>query len=141
MGKESIKGAPRQFVRAWRVYRKLSQEALAFEMGVTHGLISQIERGLTGLTHDRIERLADALGCTPADLLSGPPAPTSKSPVSTGLPASGDSRLAAQAAGMFALLSPTRQRRILAAIEDAARAEGIEVPPPEYEQEDGKIDN
>lgn len=59
----------RWFLREWRRYRNLSQEALASRIGKTQGLISQLERNQTSYTGDLLEALADALMCEPADLL------------------------------------------------------------------------
>ncbi|UZF93184.1 helix-turn-helix domain-containing protein [Bosea sp. NBC_00550] len=135
MSKDTVKGAPRQFVRAWRVYRKLSQEALADRLGVTHGLISQIERGITGLTHDRIESLAEALGCAPADILSGPP--RSPARLSAGArmrtaaaPAEEPDPIVEAFSRLLPHLPEARRQRFLADLQDAARLEGLEEPAP-----------
>jgi transcriptional regulator with XRE-family HTH domain len=62
-------GPPRHFIKEWRKHRRLSQERLAERVGVTHGAIGQLERGLTSYTQPMLEALADALQCTPADLI------------------------------------------------------------------------
>lgn len=126
MARPAHKEGQRQFVRDWRKHRKLSQEELADRLGVTHGLISQLERGITGLTHDRLESLAEVLGCSAADLLSGPPSAAAPAPTATA-PGAG---LLLEALGLFSQLSESRQRRIIETIEDAARAEGLPLPPP-----------
>ena len=72
-------GPPRHFIREWRKYRKLSQERLAEQLGVTHGAISQLERGITSYTQPMLEALAEAMSCTPADLLMRDPKVTSTS--------------------------------------------------------------
>jgi len=62
-------GPPRHFIKAWRTHRGLTQERLADRVGVTHGAMSQLERGLVNYTQPMLEALADALQCEPADLL------------------------------------------------------------------------
>lgn len=64
---------PRHYIREWRKYRGLSQEALAEHLGVTHGAISQVERGITGYTQPMLEGMAEAMECTPADLIMRDP--------------------------------------------------------------------
>lgn len=59
----------RWFLKEWREYRDLSQERLADRVGVTQGLISQLENNRVNYTSDLLEKLADALLCEPADLL------------------------------------------------------------------------
>ena len=126
MAKPAPKVGQRQYLRDWRKHRKLSQEELADRAGVTHGLISQLERGITGLTHDRLANLAAALDCSAADLLAGPPS-DAKAPSA---PTAGDAGLLLEALGLFSQLSEARQRRIIETIEDAARAEGLPLQPP-----------
>lgn len=60
---------PGHFVRQWRKFRGYSQEQLAEMIGVTHGAISQLERGLTQYTQPLLEALADALQTDPPSLL------------------------------------------------------------------------
>ena len=62
-------GKPGHFVFEWREYRGLSQQRLADRIGVTHGAISQLENGHVSYTQGMLEALADALSCTPADLV------------------------------------------------------------------------
>jgi transcriptional regulator with XRE-family HTH domain len=57
-------------IRELRVGRNWSQDQLADEVGCAKAQISDLERGNRGLTVDWMRRLADALGVTPADLLS-----------------------------------------------------------------------
>jgi hypothetical protein len=40
---------------------------------VTHGVVSQLERGLMGYTQAMLEAFAKVLDCTPADLLGRDP--------------------------------------------------------------------
>lgn len=127
MAKKPNQTGQQHFLREWRKHRKLSQEELADRVGATHGLISQLERGITGLTHDRLERLAHALGCKAADILAGPP--TTDAPP-TGSSTFGGLEKLREALSLFSQLSEGRQRRIVESIEDAARAEGLQLPPP-----------
>ena len=64
---------PRHFIRQWRLYRGYTQERLAERVGVTHGALSQLERGLTNYTQPMLEALAEALQCDPADLIMRDP--------------------------------------------------------------------
>ena len=54
-------------VKAWRIYRKMTQRQLASAIGVTQGALSQIEK----CEHNQAEtlnKLAKALNVTPAQL-------------------------------------------------------------------------
>jgi len=64
---------PRHFIRQWRNYRRLTLEQLAERVGVTHGALSQLERGLVNYTQPMLESLAFALQCEPADLIMRDP--------------------------------------------------------------------
>ena|ERR1700681_302597 len=64
-----LKSEPRHFIKAWRLHRDLTQERLAERVGVTHGALSQLERGLMNYTQPMLEALADALQCEPQDLI------------------------------------------------------------------------
>ncbi len=61
------------FVKQWRKYRGLTQEALAEMVGLTSPSISQLETGKQGFTDESLSNLAMALGCTPAQLLAQDP--------------------------------------------------------------------
>jgi transcriptional regulator with XRE-family HTH domain len=63
----------RHYVREWRKFRGLTQERLAERTPFTTGAISQLETGRTKYTQDMLEALAEALQCTPADLLMRDP--------------------------------------------------------------------
>lgn len=56
-------------VRRLREGKGVSQEAFAFEAGIHRTYVSDIERGARNPTITVVERLADALGVTAADLL------------------------------------------------------------------------
>lgn len=66
-------GQPRHFIRQWRRYRRLTQEQLAERISVTHGALSQLERGIINYTQPMLEAVADALDCTPGDLITRDP--------------------------------------------------------------------
>jgi transcriptional regulator with XRE-family HTH domain len=70
MGK---KQKQRHFVREWREYRQLSQEALAERMGIARSYISHIENGKRRYDQVFLEAAADALACQPADLIMRDP--------------------------------------------------------------------
>lgn len=65
--------APRHYIRQWRLHRGLTLEQLAERVGVTHGALSQLERGLINYTQPMLENLAFALQCEPADLIMRDP--------------------------------------------------------------------
>lgn len=57
-------------IRKYREEKELSQEQLAFETGMHRTYISGIERGIRNPTVVILERLAEKLGVSPADLLA-----------------------------------------------------------------------
>lgn len=63
----------RTFIKEWREFRGHSQEALAELIGMSKGNLSLLERGLINYTQDTLERLAAALDCGVADLLTRDP--------------------------------------------------------------------
>lgn len=65
------------FLRAWRKYRDLTQEAAASRIGLDRTTLSRIERGLVPYDQALLERAADAYSCEPADLIMRDP----KSPI------------------------------------------------------------
>ena len=56
-----------------RKARGLTLQALADLVGASNQQISHLEKGRRGLTVDWVDRIADALGCHPFDLLDAPP--------------------------------------------------------------------
>lgn len=66
-------GAPRHFIREWRKHRRLTLEQLAERIEVTHGAISQLARGVINYTKPMLEAIADALNCSPGDLITVDP--------------------------------------------------------------------
>lgn len=57
-------------IRKFREEKELSQEQLAFETGMHRTYISGIERGIRNPTIVILERLAEKLEVSPADLLT-----------------------------------------------------------------------
>lgn len=57
-------------IRALRLDRGLTQEALALESGVTRNVLIQVEHGKRGLLYERLFDLADALGVSVVDLFA-----------------------------------------------------------------------
>lgn len=64
---------PDNHLRAWREFRRLTQEQLAEKIGTTGAVISLLESGDRGLSHKWLLRLAPALGTTPGFLLDHDP--------------------------------------------------------------------
>lgn len=56
-------------IRFWRVKRKLTLKGLAGTLGMSHGHLANLERGLRELNVATMERIAKALGVSAADLL------------------------------------------------------------------------
>jgi transcriptional regulator with XRE-family HTH domain len=59
-------------VRRLRRAKGISQEELALDAGMKRSYLSDLERGTRNPTVRALGRLAEALGCDPADLLSSP---------------------------------------------------------------------
>jgi len=57
------------YLREWRKHARLSLEAAAAEMGLTHGQLSKIERGLHPYSQRILDVAARLYRCTVADLL------------------------------------------------------------------------
>lgn len=57
-----------EFLQAWRIHRKLSQEALAALVGLTQGMISQLENGDTEFLGRHLVDFARVLRCSTFDL-------------------------------------------------------------------------
>jgi transcriptional regulator with XRE-family HTH domain len=58
-------------VRRLRGKKKLSQKALADRVGISVSYVSMLERGQRSPPLETIEKMAKALGVTPASLLGG----------------------------------------------------------------------
>ena len=64
---------PANQLRAWRVFRGLTQEALAEKIGTTKAVIGHIETGERGLSDKWLMKLAPALATSPGYLLEHDP--------------------------------------------------------------------
>jgi transcriptional regulator with XRE-family HTH domain len=64
---------PSHFIRQWRLHRGYTQTRLAASVGVTHGALSQLERGLVSHTQPMLEALATVLDGRPEDLIGRDP--------------------------------------------------------------------
>jgi transcriptional regulator with XRE-family HTH domain len=67
---------PRYFFREWRKHRGYKQEDLAEMVHLTPSSISQLETGKQGFTDATLAALAEALSCSPGDLLMRNPLDT-----------------------------------------------------------------
>ena len=63
----------RIYLKEWREFRHFTTEGLAAEAGVSPGLISQIENGLSSGSADSLEKLAKALKIEVGELLDVKP--------------------------------------------------------------------
>lgn len=63
----------RHFAANWRRYRELSQERLGELLGITAPTLSRIENGVIPYSQDFVEACAEALRCTPADIVGRDP--------------------------------------------------------------------
>ena len=64
----------KNFLRAWREYRRMTQSQLAESVGTTGAVISLLESGQRGLNDKWLRRLAPVLGTTPGHILEFEPA-------------------------------------------------------------------
>jgi transcriptional regulator with XRE-family HTH domain len=60
-------------LRAWREFRRMTQEQLADSIGTAGNVIGLLESGERGLSHKWLLKLAPALGTTPGFLLDHDP--------------------------------------------------------------------
>lgn len=72
MDETDSNGGPNH-LRAWREYRKLSQQELADKIGTSHQIIGYLERGRTQLSAKWLRKLAPALDTTPGMMLDHAP--------------------------------------------------------------------
>lgn len=72
MDESDPNGGP-NYLRAWREYRKMSQEELADAIGTSHQVIGYLERGRTQLSAKWLRKLAPVLETTPGMLLDHNP--------------------------------------------------------------------
>ncbi|MEX3999796.1 helix-turn-helix domain-containing protein [Paraburkholderia sp. EG285A] len=61
-------------LRRERLAKRLSQEKLSVNCGLHRTYISQVERAANNLTIDNLQRIAEALGIDPQELLALPDA-------------------------------------------------------------------
>lgn len=72
--KEPAKGPlARNFLREWRLDRKLTQEELADRIGMSHPSIQRLENSKQGLSLEVLEKLAVALRTTRTSILDRKP--------------------------------------------------------------------
>ena len=64
---------PRYYFKEWRKKRGFTQEELGEIVGMTASSLSQLENYKQGFSKETLEALANALSCTPGDLLSRDP--------------------------------------------------------------------
>lgn len=72
MAKKRKRGRP-TYIRAWRKFKGLSQDQLAYRVGLAQATIARIERGDIAYTQPVLEAIAEALGTDPASLLMRDP--------------------------------------------------------------------
>ncbi len=58
-------------IRQWRKRRELTLEKLAERLGTSAGHLHKWETGKVAITVDRLQEVADALGCGMLDLIDG----------------------------------------------------------------------
>jgi transcriptional regulator with XRE-family HTH domain len=73
MGGEDDRPHPRNYLRAWREHRGLTQAQLAAIVGTEGSVISLLESGDRGLSDKWLRRLAEPLRATPGLLLDFDP--------------------------------------------------------------------
>jgi transcriptional regulator with XRE-family HTH domain len=64
---------PNETLRAWRKFRGLSADELAAQAGYHRSFIYKVETGRRKYDQVFLEKVAEVLGCEPADLLGRPP--------------------------------------------------------------------
>lgn len=65
---------PGHFIREWRKHRRRTQVQLAEQMGMARSYLSLIESGQRRYDQPFLEAAAEALNCSPADLIMRNPA-------------------------------------------------------------------
>lgn len=69
IGYQKNRARLKTYIKEWREFRNLSQDALGERLETSGSMISRIENGETPYTQDTLEALADALQTEPASLL------------------------------------------------------------------------
>jgi len=72
-----VRNPQRNFLRAWREHRRMTQAKLAEAVGTTGAVISLLESGDRGLSSKWLLKLAPVLGTKPGHLLEVDPADVS----------------------------------------------------------------
>lgn len=62
-------------IRQIRKEKGMTLDGLAEKIGVSNGYLSEMERGVKNINSLRLEQLARALNCSPADLIGGDAGP------------------------------------------------------------------
>lgn len=57
------------YIKEWRKFRELTQEQLSERLGMDKGYLSKIENGKRRYDQPFLEAAAEALRCSPADLI------------------------------------------------------------------------
>lgn len=70
---DSNKNGGPNYLRAWREFRRMTQEQLAEKVGTNANMISYLESGERGLSAKWLRRLAPALETSPGMLLDHDP--------------------------------------------------------------------
>jgi transcriptional regulator with XRE-family HTH domain len=65
--------SPPHYLKEWRKYRRMTQEALAHELDTTKSVISDMERDNLQMSPKWARRIAPILGTTPGHLLDTDP--------------------------------------------------------------------
>lgn len=73
IGYQSRRVRRKTFIKQWREYRDLTQDALAERLETSKASISRIEAGQQAYTQDFLEACAEALRTDPASLLMRDP--------------------------------------------------------------------
>jgi len=82
----------RHFVREWREKLYPNQTDAEEALGWSQSKVSRLESGRTPYNQDDLEHAAEVFGCSPSDLLSGPPGQASDARLRSALIAYGVDR-------------------------------------------------
>lgn len=65
-------GSKRLYLREWRDFKDVTQEKLAERLETSAATISRYEAGKINLSVEKLQQIADALGCAPDDFFHDP---------------------------------------------------------------------
>jgi transcriptional regulator with XRE-family HTH domain len=82
----------RHFVREWREMLYPNQVDAEEALGWSQSKVSRLESGRTPYNQDDLEHAAEVFGCSPSDLLSGPPGQVAEARLKSALIAYGVDR-------------------------------------------------